>query len=189
MTIEPDMSKKISAALKKLSNSSVYIGVADEGADRKAVPGAKGAVPTNAQLAYIHETGSPARNIPARPFLRPGMRDSQNRWQPMLDQAVTAALKGDEAGIDKALHRAGIIAVAAVKQTIVAKIPPPIKPATMAARRRHRGGGKKKREARAEYREFYKQYRAGAATMDMSSVTPLVDTAQLLNSITYVIRK
>jgi hypothetical protein len=25
--------------------------------------------------------------------------------------------------------------------------------------------------------------------MDMSSVTPLVDTAQLLNSITYVIRK
>lgn len=182
-----DPSKRIAAALKKLSNSSVYIGVSENTEGRSAATGAAGAGPTNAQLAYIHETGSPARNIPARPFLKPGIKDSQSGWMPYLQQAMNAALQGNEAGMEKALHAAGITAVTSVKRVITAKIPPPIKPATMAKRRRHRGS--KQAKARAAYREFHSKYQAGLVGMDASSVTPLVDTGQLLNSITYVIKK
>jgi len=178
-------------AIKELSRTSVYVGVPGLGTPGQS-PRADGKM-TNASLAYIHETGSPAQNIPARPFLRPGVRDSKGKWSKYLNQAAEAALKGESGVMRRSLETAGQIAVSAVKNRITAGIPPPIKPATMAARARHRGGKTKAQRAkraaeRAAYRQFHSRYKKGDDVL-IGGVTPLVDTAQLLNSITYVVEQ
>ena len=70
--------------------------------------------------------------------------------------------------MDKALHAAGTTAVSAVKNRIVAGLQPPLSPVTIARRR-----------ARTPSRQARSQ----------SDTTPLVDTAQMLNSISYVIKR
>src|SRR5260364_229664 len=71
--------------------------------------------PGNAALGYLHETGSPARNIPARPFLVPGVRSAQKRINRYFEQSASAALDGHMEQVDKALHRAGLAAQNAVR--------------------------------------------------------------------------
>ena len=181
--------------LKKLAGTRVLVGIPSTGANRlgEASPATQ---IENATLAYIHEMGSPANNLPARPFLRPGIENSQANWEPYLRQAAEAAFKGDAAGMDKALNAAGTVARDAVKAKITAGIPPPIKPQSMAQRRRHAGRpGLSKREQakragqRAGYRGFYERYEAGVETsVPAGGVTPLIDTAQMLNSITYTVK-
>jgi hypothetical protein len=129
---------ELNEALKELSKSQVLVGIPSEKA-----------------------------NIPARPWLAPGVRESQSQWEPYLSQAVNLAVEGKKAAVDRALNAAGIKAVSAVKNRITAGIAPPLASATIAGRRR-RGG------------------QSAATSVD---TTPLVDTAQMLNSISYVIRK
>jgi hypothetical protein len=194
------------AALNKLASTRVLIGIPSDDPARRLTMAQEGAnmmrggtaghpTITNAALGYIHEFGSPARNIPARPFLRNGVEDSQPKWENYMQQAATAAMEGKDDVMDKALNAAGETAVLAVKAKIVAGIPPPIKPATMAARARHSGGSNAAERAeraatRAAYRGFHERYEAGLETSAAGAgVTPLIDTAQLLNSITYVVKK
>jgi hypothetical protein len=132
------------------------------------------------------EAGSPARNIPARPHLRPGVEESQGVWLPYFEQAATAALAGNLGVMDRALDAAGQAAVSAVKNKITAKIPPPLQPGTVAGRRRHRG--RQGRAARAAYRQFHAAYQAGGSMGGDTTPTPLIDTSQYINSITYVKR-
>jgi len=152
--------EEIIASINRLANTRVLIGIpstarrSDSSID-------------NATLGYIHEHGSPARNIPARPFLRPGVTTSRPEWERYLQQAAQAAVNGNDSVMDKALNAAGQTAVSAVKLTITSKIPPPLKPATVRGRRRYRGHP--------------------ATAADIAGATPLVDTGQLLNSITYVV--
>jgi hypothetical protein len=153
---------ELNEALKELSKSQVLVGIPSDKASRT------GTEPiNNATLGYIHENGSPAANIPARPWLAPGVKESQSQWEPYLNQAVNLAVEGKKAAVDRALNAAGIKAVSAVKNRIVAGIAPPLAPATIAGRRR----------------------RGGQSTTTSVDTTPLVDTAQMLNSISYVIRK
>jgi hypothetical protein len=65
----------------------------------------------------------------------------------------------------------GQAAVSGIKVRIVAGIPPPLSPVTV-ARRRIRSAGS--------------SYRRRATTA--SDTTPLVDTAQMLNSVSFVLR-
>jgi hypothetical protein len=151
---------EIIALVNKLAQTKVLVGIPSTNIGRDDAV-------NNALLGYIHEMGSPANNIPARPFLRPGITNSRDKWQPYLEQAAAAALQGNDGLMDRALNAAGTVAVSAVKNTITAKIPPPLKPATVRARRRHHG--------------------QPATAADIAGATPLVDTGQLLNSITYVV--
>lgn len=154
------------AGLHKLSEYVVYVGIP---ADAKAREEPHIA---NATLGYIHEKGSPINNVPARPFLYPGVKNSQNKWLPRFEAAGRAALDGNVAGMVKYLEEAGTLAQSAVQRRIQGGIPPPLSPATVRNRRRRSAGSK---------------YRRKATTA--AQTTPLYDTGQMLRSITYVVKK
>jgi len=153
-----EIPENIKKAIDKLAGSRVRIGIPQDSKRKGGDP------MDNATLGWIHETGSPAQNIPARPFLRPGVTGSRDQWEPYLRQAAEAAYRGDETVMDQALNAAGGFARDAVKLTITDRIPPPVTEQTV---RRSTSTGRR--------------------TGPVSGAVPLVDTAQLLNSITYVV--
>jgi hypothetical protein len=180
----------VMASIKRLTRMDVLVGVPSTKADRD-----DDAPLNNAQLAYIHTFGStihvPTREatvgrrngkfasakratsqsthtvpaheivIPPRPFLIPGVENAEPRTVPKLAAAARLALTGDFPGAEKKLNEAGIIAQNEVRAVINAGVPPPLAESTLRARR------------------------ARGRTGDV----PLVDTGELRNSITYVIRK
>lgn len=145
-------------AINNLPARSVLVGIPEEKTDRDDSHDA--AYVTNAVLGYIHENGAPEANIPARPWLVPGIRDAKAKISDYLRQAGNAALDGDSAKADRAMHAAGLTAVNSVRRKIQTGPFIPLAPATIAARLRKGRTGTK----------------------------PLLDTGQLRNSITYVIR-
>ena len=192
-TVTRDHVAAFEESLKRLVGVEVLIGVADDDqpdpkkSNTKIVPNKrKEGEMTNAQLAYIHETGSPINNIPARPFLNPGIKDSKEDWSTHLRRAGEAALDGNASATTREYNAAGMVALIAVKKKITAGIPPPLKPATVAARKRRT---KSRKVTGADQAAFNALYAAGKATMSESPTTPLVDTAQMINSLTYTIRK
>lgn len=115
----------------------------------------------NAALGYIHENGAPEAGIPPRPFLVPGVRSVQREIERGMKRAGAAALEGSVIGMETELHRVGLMASAAVKRKITEGPFVPLAPSTIAGRvRRGRTG-----------------------------IKPLIDTGQLRNAVTYVIRK
>ena len=143
------------SAIQGMASKQVLIGVPAEKTPRKGDP------ITNASLAFIHENGSGVRNIPARPFLKPGVADVSERCANVL-AAYAKNVLTDKAALDKGLNAAGLIAQAAVKKRIVSQEGfTPLKAATIAARKRKGAKGEK----------------------------ALIRTGQLLNSINYVVRE
>lgn len=115
---------------------------------------------TNASLLYIHENGAPEVGIPARPTLNPGIRDAKFEIERRLKMAGTAALEGRPSSVLNQFRAAGMAGASAVKARINSNTPPPLKPGTLAARRR-RG---------------------------VQRTNTLVDTGQMRNAVTYVVR-
>lgn len=145
-------------AVNHLTQRSVLVGVPEAETDRD--DSGDVAYITNATLAYIHENGAPEANIPARPFVVPGIHDGQARIVSYMKQAADAELLGRPQLAERALHAAGIAAVSAVRNRIQTGPFVPLALATLRARRARGRTGTK----------------------------PLLDTGQLRNSITYVIR-
>ncbi|HET8689342.1 MAG TPA: hypothetical protein VFM18_22255 [Methanosarcina sp.] len=116
----------------------------------------------NAQIAFIQEFGSDHANIPARPFLRPAIASIKYRVIQELKTGAKLALQGQDMHIS--YEKAGLIGQSAVKKWIVSGEGfEPLKPSTLYSRQRRR-----------------KSTTAGTK--------PLIDTGQMLNSITYVIK-
>ena len=150
-----DETKNVLANIKAMLGKQVLVGIPDANAGRK-----DGAI-TNAALGYIHENGSPARNIPARPFLIPGVAAVKAKTVSILKRAAEDGLENPSA-VDKGLNAAGLVAVASVKNRIRnGEGFAPLSEATIAERKRKGAKGTK----------------------------PLIRTGQLLNSITYVVRE
>jgi hypothetical protein len=126
------------ASLREMASKHVLVGIpASENARSDGLIG-------NAQLGYIHENGSPANNIPARPFLRPGVASIKGKAIEILKVAAKSAAGGDRTAVDKGLYKVGMIAQAAVKKAITAGEGwQPLKPATLAARRKSTKAGVK----------------------------------------------
>lgn len=114
----------------------------------------------NAALAYIHTNGAPEAGIPARPWLEPGIRDIQPEIVRRQEGVLKLALDGRPDAVDRAQNALGLRAVSSVKARLKAGPHVPLKESTLAARRRRGRTGTK----------------------------PLIDTGQLLNANTYVIR-
>lgn len=114
----------------------------------------------NAALAYIHDKGSPSQNIPPRPFMGPGVQAAKVSITKRMENTGKAALRGDKAAVEKGLNAVGLVAVSGIRGKITSGPFTPLKPATIAARKRRGRTGDK----------------------------PLIDTGQLRNSISYVIR-
>lgn len=154
--ITKDITKGFIAAFKGLGKKQVLIGIPENEDGR---PGEKIG---NAALGRIHETGSPIRNIPARPFLVPGAAEAAEKSIGIFKQgAIDSLTKLDPNGMDKTLNRVGLNAQSTVKKRIVNQVGfEPLKKGTIAARKRD---GKKGEKA-------------------------LIRTGELLNSIKYVVR-
>lgn len=154
VTVTRDDSKRIIAAIEAMAKKRVLIGIPGDGSPRKD------SKIGNAALGYIHENGSAARNIPARPFLIPGVRSVGDQAADVLKNAAKKAVTG-ESTIDKGLHAAGMIAQNAVKMRIRNQEGfAPLANSTLRARKRKGKEGTK----------------------------ALIRTGQLINSIKYVIK-
>lgn len=158
----------LNQALQRLRGSAIFVGIA------KGVEGDKredGAI-SNSDLGFIHEFGAPASNIPARPFLRPGVESARKKVAAGMGAAIKAALHDDEALMDAALEQTGLNAATAVKDYMTKAPFAPLSPATLRQRNRSRmTKGKRDNE------------------LEGTNVRPLINTGALLNSIEHYIEE
>lgn len=145
-------------AIKDLTSLETLVGVPAENAGRE------GSSINNAAIGYLMETGSPSQNIPARPFLVPGIEAALPKIEKRLRAGAMAALGGDAAAGKNALTGAGLAAESSVKTVMHSNVGPPLSARTL-YNRKHRKGQKNQRE------------------------NTLVDTTDLINHITHVVRK
>jgi hypothetical protein len=177
VVVKIDKVGNIVKALTALTNKDVLVGIPDQTTERKPDDDDDGPV-NNATLGYIHEHGSPANNIPARPFLIPGVKDAHDEVEHRLKKAANLALDGNLSAVDAQLSMAGQEARDSVKAKINSGDFEPLADATLEARAR-----KGRKGAKAELASR----RAGNAP-STALAKPLIDTGQLRNSITYVVR-
>lgn len=152
--ITKDNVSKTVAAINQLVKKDVLVGIPDDAPQRAS------GEPSNAQLGYIHEYGSPAANIPPRPFLIPGVADAQAQITEVLGKGGKAALEGDAAAAMRALTAAGLIAQDAVRAKITNGPFTPLAASTLAAR----------------------------AAKGFAGTKPLIETGKMRMAVTYVIR-
>lgn len=153
--------------IAELARSRVMVGIPENKDARR-----DGDRAGNALIGLVHEHGSPAKNIPARPWLRPGVQQGMPRILTISKNIGKAALDGKIDVVEQGFHAVGLAAVNAVRARISSNIPPPLSPRTIAARRRRTKGSKYRRKAKTA-----------------SEVVTLIDTAQLRNAVSYVVRK
>ena len=150
----------------------------------------KGEMITNASLAYIHEYGSPAQNIPARPFLIPGVKAIRKEALAMLRQGALDVMQG-KATASVVLNKVGILARNSVVEHITDPDPPfaPLAPSTVRARlRRTQAGRRKLRGIKADAAQAGVSMSMALTQWGEGNLQPLIDTGQLRASITYVVR-
>lgn len=148
------------ASMRGLAEGAVLVGIPAEDAFRKPEPGEPKDV-NNAMLGYVHELGSPAKNIPARPFLIPGVRNAQEKIADLFERDIKRQLgPGGGRDMDQTLHAVGLVAQSAVRAKITDGPFVPLKPQTLSKRR----------------------------AKGRTGTSPLIDTGQLKNSINYVVK-
>lgn len=152
--ITVDKVASVLKAVEAIKNSRVLVGIPQEENART-----DNSPIGNAGIGYIQENGSPANNIPARPFLIPGVKKVQDEAMKILADGARDAL--NEGDTNKALTKAGILASSSVKKTLQAGEGfEPLSERTLMARQRKGFKGTK----------------------------PLIRTGQLRNSITFVVK-
>jgi hypothetical protein len=125
------------AALDALKKFDLLVGVPSDEDRQRDMNGSnarKDSEVTNALLAYVHNNGSPAQNIPARSTIEPGIIDAKDKITTRYHDAAEHALDGDLTAINNNLVAAGLEAQSAVKNRIRSNTPPPLKARTIAAR-------------------------------------------------------
>jgi hypothetical protein len=160
VTITKDRLLGVLRDVHAMAASQVLIGI-PESEDERNQRDADGSPLGNAAIGYIQETGSPANNLPARPFLVPGVELALKPATAALKSGAKKVLDGESGAGEKAMHVAGLIAQNAVRAKINSGVPPALAESTLAGRRRRGRTG----------------------------TTPLIDTGQVRNAITYVIRE
>lgn len=174
------VSNKVGAirkALNALTEKDVFIGVPAENAAPR-----EGGI-NNAELSYIHEYGAPAAGIPARPHLLPGVEDIREEAASLLKGAAKQALEGNGAAIEPALNKIGLLGQNAVRARFQNNDWEPLKDSTLdyAAPKKDAEGN-----TQADKKGNVKR---GKSRREEGKLNPLLDTAQLMKSHTYVIRK
>lgn len=112
VSVTRDHSAAILKAIAKLGKRDVLVGIPESTSSRPGEP------INNAEAAYINDNGSPANNIPARPFLKPGIEQSKELIAKTLSVGADAALSGNAQAAEEALARAGTIGANSVKRFI-----------------------------------------------------------------------
>lgn len=154
LNVQKDIAKRIVSDIKKLTKTDVLVGIPAAGGSREDGM-------NNAALGYMHETGDPEHNLPARPFLVPGVDAAKDEVAKRFAKAADAAIDGRQDVVTRQLRSSGLIAENSVKSAITNGEFTPLSDRTLTARKaRGRSGDK-----------------------------PLIDTGQLRRSVTHIIHK
>jgi hypothetical protein len=181
MATKPSLPQKweqIKADIMSLVSVEVLVGFPEDTTERK-----DDREMTNAELAYIHDKGAPEANIPKREFMRPGIESVKGPLADELERLAKAVHTGRRGPAGKSIveigyQRVGLIAQKAIRAKINEGIPPPLAERTLQERAaRGRKGAKQELANRA----------LGLAPSTQLA-KPLIDTAQMRNAVTYVIR-
>jgi hypothetical protein len=156
--VTKDRTKDFARQVDSLIKSEVLVGIPAENAGRD-----DGSAINNAEIGYIQENGSPVKNIPARPFLVPGVASVQDKVAAKMKAGAKNALDGDKNAASVTLNSVGLIAAAAVQRKIDTGPFVPLSPRTL-YRRKHRKEAPRMGEQ------------------------PLIDKGDLRRAIAYVIR-
>jgi hypothetical protein len=183
LTVKQDNVKKVFQSIRDLVGQQVLIGIPDDNAGRK-----DGDPANNALIGYVMEFGSPAQNIPARAFLIPGVEKAETPALYQLRQAAKAALDGDKQKMEQKLNAAGIVGANSARYEINNGDFAPLSPQTILNRNRARGT-KSHRKNELQYLALYSSGMSAIDAESIAGIKPLINTAQLRNSITYVLRK
>ena len=172
LTITVDRFDAFKKSIETLTQKQVLVGIPEDHNERDDAPFG------NAAIGYMNENGSPAKNIPARPHLIPGVLKACARVAGIFATGAKNALGGNRAAAEDALTAAGQVAADSVRSMITAGLSPALADSTVAARaRRGRKGAIKELKLRA----------AGAAPSS-ALAKPLLDTGEYKNAITFVLR-
>lgn len=164
--------------VSKLSLNATFVGVPSDKTTRNDEDQPKGPM-TNAALAFIHDNGSEAAHIPARPFMRPGISRAQKYIVQALRLGAMDALHGKDPV--RSLNLAGMKAQAEIRGVINDGIAPPLADSTLLQRIRN------KTSVKGAKLELAARARGERPSLD--NAKPLIATAQLRNAINYVIRR
>jgi hypothetical protein len=128
VSVTKDQTKNLKAAMRLLSRTEVAVGYPEgetkeredvvNDVDGRSVTTPAGEL-SNAQIAYIQDRGSPANNIPPRPFLDDGVASMEAPIEKQLARAASAAVEGNLAEVEKGFQGAGIEAVTGVRNKLV----------------------------------------------------------------------
>lgn len=155
-----DTSEQIFSQIRQLVKNQVLIGIPAENAGRDPEEGEEKTPLSNAEIGYLMEKGSPPNNIPARPFLVPGIQEGKDAIAQQMKRGAMKAFKNDTNAADIALNAAGLAGMNAVQAKIEMGPFKILSDVTLARRKAKGRTGEK----------------------------PLIDTGQLRRSITYVVR-
>lgn len=134
-----------------------------------------------AELAAVHEFGSPKNRIPERSFIRSTLTANKEAYIALLRPLLVQLLDGTMV-VKRLLGLWGIQAAADVKGRLIrgAPIPPPLSKTTIELR-------KKKAKQRSEQKGDKKLRTADGRFLSLKGVgmRPLIETGQLVASISY----
>jgi hypothetical protein len=171
-------------ALKEFTREQVLVGVAADTAQRQ-----DGGPINNATIGLIMEKGSPAANIPARPWLAPGIMSARKEVLNVYLEATRRSLRTfNPQPIHGAHARVGAIARDAVKKYIKTAAFTPLAASTVAARFRQRKA-RRRRKSETQYMAAVAGGMAPSAAQGLYGIQPLINTGTFLNSVTYAVRQ
>lgn len=182
LTVKADGVGELREMIKLLAKKEVLVGFPE---DTSARTGDEDAEITNAALGYIHDNGDADAHIPPRPFMVPGMKDAEARATAQLTKMAKDVLaRKGTAAIDQGFERLGLMVATTIKRKINEGIPPPLADSTL--RERANRGGKSKGRQGANWELAW---RAAGAPPSTELAKPLIDTGQLRNAVSYVVRE
>jgi hypothetical protein len=154
--VDSQAGKNLLVALKSLQNAQARVGWFPSAVydDEKSTP--------VAAVAAQNEFGNPAKNIPARPFMRPTIAKKSKEWKAIAEKGAQAVIE-NQIHVTDVLDLIGQAASADIKETISRLVTPALSPRTIAARLARRSNRKQ----------------VGSLTK------PLIDTGKMIVSLDY----
>ncbi|MCK4883533.1 MAG: hypothetical protein KAS30_01555 [Candidatus Diapherotrites archaeon] len=113
--ITKDDTDKVIANIRAMANLELLVGIPAKKTQRR---GDTEPI-SNASLGLIFNNGSALRNMPPTHYLENGVKDAQPKIVEALKVGASDGLE-DKKAVEKALNKAGLIAVSTVKGNIVA---------------------------------------------------------------------
>lgn len=156
---------RIRAEIAKMDGAATKVGFPD-GAE--PAEGDRGSMTEVATIAAVHEFGAPKAYVPERSFLRTAHDDNLQALNALKERLYKKVVDG-EMTTGQALEKLGEWMTGKVKKKIRDVMTPPLQRATVMRKSRSLRSKKKKR-----------------AAFITSGGNPLIDTGQMLNSVTHV---